>query len=73
MQHVVEGSDAEKVGVVAGDVVLAVDDVSTDKMTQLELAAALVGPPGSSKRLSLDQGVVTVEKTVKVEDVLPVP
>lgn len=73
VQHVLPGSDAEKVGVTAGDVVLAVDGVPTDEMTQLELAATLVGPIGSSHRLTLDQGVVTVDRTVKVEDVLPIP
>ncbi len=73
VQRVLPGSDAEKVGITAGNEVLAVDDVSTDKMSQLDLAAALVGPPGSTHRLSLDVGVNTVEKTVKVEDGLPIP
>ena len=63
--EVVKGSPAEKAGIKAGDIIVAVDDVETSRMTYIELISRVRGKDGSRVKLTLQhagkEGRATVE------------
>lgn len=54
-----------------GDVLLSVDGVDACKAAHHEIQAALAGPPGAAKKLSLRRGTETQEVVVHTAQLLP--
>jgi len=63
--EVVKGSPAEKAGIKAGDLIVAVDDIETSRMTYIELISRVRGKEGSRVKLTLQhagkEGRATIE------------
>lgn len=66
----IEGSPAERAGLLPGDVLVTADDVSLEGMAVDEAASLVRGPAGSSVRLTIERDGARFEVTI-VRDVIP--
>ncbi|XP_004495252.1 carboxyl-terminal-processing peptidase 2, chloroplastic isoform X1 [Cicer arietinum] len=63
------GGPAYRAGVLSGDVILAIDDMSTENMGLYDAAERLQGPDGSSVALTIRSGLDTKHLALKREKV----
>lgn len=69
---VIGGSPAEESGLLAGDVIEAIDGTSLQGLTIVEIAASLAGDVGSTAQLEVSRGEQTVQLTVtRAEAIAP--
>lgn len=69
---VVGGSPAEEAGLMAGDVIEAVDGTPLQGLTLIEIAASLAGDVGSTAQLDVSRGGQTMQLTVtRTDDTAP--
>lgn len=60
----VAGSPAEAAGLLPGDIILKVDDVSVDGLSLNEVVARIKGPRGTQVKLTIKRGMRTLEFTI---------